>query len=783
MTHARWTPDFVFRSLADALPLSLICKDLDGRRVYVNQHYCDVHAVDPAAVLEKTDHDLFPAEQADRFTADDKTVMETGQTLKGVEEARGIDGTLRHIDRLKTPLKDADGNTSGVMLLFWDVSERVSAMQALAESDAFYSSLVESLPLAVFRKDRELRFTFGNRKFCEVIGQSPEEFLGKTDFDLFPQELAEKYRHDDIHMMETKTVFEDDEEISPADGSSRTFIQVLKAPVIDADGECIGIQGMFWDVTDRRLAQEALKEAKEAADAASQAKSHFLANMSHEIRTPMNAIIGMTELLLDTQLEPSQRELLNIIQDSGDALLSVINDILDFSKIEAGKFHLNSVPFDFRESLGDTMRMLAPRADQNGIELAFRVAPGVPRWLIGDPFRLRQILINLVGNAIKFTDEGEVVVSVDCEQRDDDFARLHLEIRDTGIGIAEEKLAVIFDEFQQADTSSTRSYAGTGLGLAICSRLVELMNGSLTAESQLGEGSVFHARIRLGIAADRKEPDLAVDVVSDADVLIVDDNNTNLRILTEILGNWGMKTVSVSSAKQALDALQTAVESGRPYALLISDVNMPQMDGLQLSAAIRKDERLADMPIILLSSSGQVLQTEQKQLGIASQLLKPIKQSELFDEIVTVLNTPQTPRPRKVRTSEPMPQVRPLKILLAEDNKANQKLAVGLLSKQGHDVTVAGDGQAAVDAWESGSFDVILMDVQMPELDGMEAAGVIRQRESSSDQHTPIVAMTAHAMPEDRQRCLDAGMDDYLSKPIRAHLVAEMLHRHFGEKS
>ncbi|MCA9060280.1 MAG: response regulator, partial [Planctomycetaceae bacterium] len=430
--------------------------------------------------------------------------------------------------------------------------------------------------------------------------------------------------------------------------------------------------------------------------------------------TPMNAIIGMTELLLDTRLEKSQRELLKIIQDSGDALLSVINDILDFSKIEAGKFELTSLPFDFRESLGDTMRMLAPRADGQGIELAYRVAAEVPQRLIGDPVRFRQVVINLVGNAIKFTEQGEVVVSVDVEQRTDSDVMLHMSVRDTGIGIPPEKLDVIFEEFQQVDNSSTRSYAGTGLGLAICSRLIALMGGSLTVESELGKGSVFHAHARLAIGEDSSDVVLPVDVITDARVLLVDDNETNLRILSEMLGNWGMRPVSVNNARLGLDSLRKAEEARNPFALLVSDFNMPEMDGHQLVAEIRKDDRFRALPILVLTSSGAVSSAqERRELGIAAELLKPVKQSELFDAIYTILNLPTAPKRLSRPEVEPVTAVRSLQILLAEDNLANQKLAVGLLSKQGHQVTIAPNGQAAVDLWESGNFELILMDVQM----------------------------------------------------------------------
>ncbi|HLQ43118.1 MAG TPA: PAS domain-containing protein, partial [Planctomycetaceae bacterium] len=458
-----------YQSLADYIPLSFIVKDLQGRRIFANRRYCEEHGVTLSQVLGKTDFELFPADLARKFAADDQRVIETGEELHDLEESKGLDGSRRIIDRRKSPIRDADGNIIGVQVLFWDVTEDMTAKEALRVSEAHYQSLVESLPLSVFRKDADYRLVFGNKRFCETIGMPLEFFYGKTDFDLFPQDLAEKYRRDDLHVAQTGQALEDIEEIIHPDGQ-RIYIQTLKAAVRDAEGHVIGIQGMFWDVTDRKRAEEALRRAKEAADAASKAKSDFLANMSHEIRTPMNAVIGMTELLLDTRLTPTQREYLTIVQESGEALLTLINDVLDFSKIEAGKFELDPSVFDLRETLGDTMKSLAVRGARQGLELAFEVDNDVPRMLEGDYARLRQIVINLVGNSIKFTPKGEVVLAVRCESREGQSIVLRFSVQDTGIGIPADKLDVIFDEFQQVDSSTTRTYGGTGLGLAISSR-------------------------------------------------------------------------------------------------------------------------------------------------------------------------------------------------------------------------------------------------------------------------------------------------------------------------
>ncbi len=772
-----------YQSLADDLPLNVIHKDLQGRRTFANRSYCELHRVTPSEVIGKTDFDLFPAHVAARYFEDDRRVLETGEILHDIEESTLADGQKRITDRLKSAIRDAQGNVVGVQVLFWDVTDGVAAKQALRESEAYYKSLVESLPLSVFRKDAQYRLVFGNKRFCDTLGMSPEDFNGKTDFELFPHDLAAKYRRDDTVIFESGQSMEDIEEIIHPDGE-RIYIQVLKAPVRDAEGRVIGVQGMFWDVTDRKRAEEALRRAKEAADAASKAKSDFLANMSHEIRTPMNAVIGMTELLLDTPLNSNQREYLSIVQESGEALLTLINDVLDFSKIEAGKFELDCAIFDVRETLGDTMKSLAVRAVRAGLELAFEIGSDVPPMLEGDYTRLRQVIVNLVGNSIKFTPKGEVVLTVRCENQQAGNVGLHFTVTDTGIGIPADKLDLIFEEFRQVDSSTTRTYGGTGLGLAISSRLVELMGGRIWVESEIGIGSTFHFTARFGVADDAlQHARQQTDLVTDMPVLVVDDNATNRRILREMLLNWGMQPVVAADASQGLQVLLEAHARGKPIRLVLSDVNMPDVSGFTLAEWIRAKPELAKTLIIMLTSGGRDGDTERRdQLQISARLMKPIKQSELFDAIVTTLGVEMIRAASgDAGTATPAITIRSLKILLAEDNLANQKLAVGVLTRQGHQVTVAGSGQAALQAWESQPFDLILMDVQMPELDGLEATQAIRMLEERSGAHIPIVAMTAHAMKGDRERCLEAGMDDYLSKPIRSRQIAEKLFAIFHE--
>jgi two-component system sensor histidine kinase/response regulator len=659
-----------------------------------------------------------------------------------------------------------------------EVEDRRSAEEGLRQSSEMVRLLLDSTPEAIYGLDAEGNCTFCNIACLRILGyQEQADLLGKNMHD-----LAHHTKADGTHYpVEECSIYEafrkgaethvDNEVFWRRSGTSFP-VEYWSRPIQKSE-KAIGSVVTFMDITDRKAAEQALRKAKEGAEAANEAKNTFLATMSHEIRTPMNGILGMTELVLDSDLTAEQRENLGLVQLSAESLLSIINDILDFSKIEAGKLDLESIPFDLRESLGETIKSLGFRAHQKGLELLYDVQPEVPEAVVGDPGRIRQILINLVGNAIKFTEKGEIFVLAEEQAQGPGSTTLHFAVIDTGVGIPEDKQQKIFEAFSQADGSMARKYGGTGLGLTICVRLAEMMGGRIWVESQVGRGSTFHFTINLTIQdTPTAHPSLIQpEQLRDVHALLVDDNFTNRRILHGMLSRWGMKPTAVDGARAALQALEIAKSTGHPYPLIVLDGQMPETDGFALAKQIKVDPDLVGATIMMLTSAGHLGDAARcREPGISAYLVKPIRQAELFNAICQVLGNPPEKKSVALVTRHTLRELKKrARILLVEDNVVNQTLAVRLLEKRGYSVSIAGDGRKALTALAEGVFDAVLMDVQMPNMDGFEATAAIRETEKSTGKHIPIVAMTAHALKSDQVRCLSAGMDAYVSKPIRTH--------------
>jgi len=665
-----------------------------------------------------------------------------------------------------------------------EVLERVRAEEALSEERALLRALSDNVPDFIFAKDRQSRFIAANIALAHFMGvRTTDELLGKTDFDFSPKNLATAYFEDDQKVIRTGVALCNREEEGVDRQGNKLWLLTSKVPLRDKIGNITGLVGTGRDITNRKLAEIEMRKAKEAAEQASRTKSEFLANMSHEIRTPLNGILGMTDLALDTTLTAEQRDYLETVKLSADSLLTVINDVLDFSKIEAGKIELEIIDFCVLDTLEAALKTLALRADEKGLELLCDISPEVPESLRGDSGRLRQIILNLVGNAIKFTERGEVALKLRVDAQDGPFHVLHFEVSDTGIGIPEDKLKLIFDPFSQADTSTTRKYGGTGLGLTISSRLVSMMGGQIWVRSRVGQGTQFHFTMCLAVGdsgAAGVEAFAPPELPRGIKVLVVDDNLTNRRILGGMLRHWEMEPVLVESGEQALVQLLESAHAGAPYTLILTDMHMPNMNGLELVEHIRQKPEISAATIMMLTSTGSRGSADRcRELGVSAYLLKPIRQSELREALTRVLGTheqsshaPLVPRnlleeERGLATS--------LRVLVAEDNAVNQRLASRLLEKRGHQVLVASNGREALEAIAAHTFDLVLMDVQMPELDGLEATAALRANEAGHGTHLPVIALTAHAMKGDRERCLAAGMDGYLSKPIRPRELDDLL--------
>jgi two-component system sensor histidine kinase/response regulator len=725
---------------------------------------------------------VYPADQ-ELIRASFAEMMAGSKTLTK-HEVRYItrDGGFRWIDVYAQLELDDFGAIIGMTGSLTDVTARRLATAQIKENLSFVDALLESIPLPVYLKDPQGRYMRLNKAFGKFFSIDVDVWLGKTVFDLLNEENARTHSERDRELMESRGTQTFESLLTLKDGQIDALYS--KAALAKPDGTLIGLIGTIVDISSQKAAERALLQAKDAAESASRSKSEFLANMSHEIRTPMNGIIGMTDLVLSSTLDRHQREYLEVVKSSADALLEIINDILDFSKIEAGKMTLESIAFDFSHLVPDTLRTHTLRAQQSGLELALDLDPEIPDLLIGDPGRLRQILNNLIGNAIKFTKAGEIVVRGRLLHIDGDIARIEIGVSDTGIGIPQEKQSKVFEAFEQEDGSTTRRFGGTGLGLSITKRLVNMMGGEISVSSQVGKGSSFI--VTISVKVDNGHQHVAerapISLVGRT-VMLVEDNDTNLTILNAMFEQWKVKTIAMHSGS---DALSYCREQKGIVDCIIMDSVMPTPNGFETAKALSEIDTYKNVPIIILSSNGMRGDPQKcKELGIQAYLLKPASHTEIYTAVIGVMDRTRTEvgeLPVITRHSIREASV-PLSILLAEDNQLNQKLAVALLDKWGHHVEIANNGIEALEYHERQTFDLILMDLQMPKMGGFEATAVIREREKMGAKKTVIIAMTANALEGDREKCIAGGMDDYLSKPFKAEMFSNILKKYSSHEN
>jgi two-component system, sensor histidine kinase and response regulator len=756
-------------------PIAIVAQDLQGRIELANPAFHELFGYSPEETTGKPLDDLIAAGD---LKAEANAICEdvlARKIIHRISQRRRKDGSLVDVEIHGFPFV-INGTPRGSFALYQDIRDRVIVQRELRRSEELFRTLSEAAPVGIFCADANGQLLYLNNRLVEMTGCATGDVLG-TGWISFvhpeDREIVKKLWDAGNSMgMELK----DECRFLTPEGHIN-WVEWQTRALRGPDGSLQGFVGVVEDVTKRRASEHRLREAKEAAEAANRAKSEFLANMSHEIRTPMNGVLGMTELALDTDLSPEQREYLMMVRSSAEALLAIINDILDFSKIEAGRLDLECAPFSLIECIEESMRPLAMRARQKGLELAWSLKGEIPELVKGDSTRLRQVLLNLAGNAIKFTREGEVSIRAERLLSGNSQIEVCFSVSDTGIGIPADKHRQIFEAFCQADSSTTREFGGTGLGLSISAQLVRLMDGDIWLESEPGRGSTFFFTVKFApvSAGEMSQPASTYKDLAGKTVLVVDDKEINRQLLAKLLPRWGLRPVLAASGEEAVQTMAASAARGAVYPIVLLDQNMPRMSGLQTAKEIRHLAPKATTSILILSSSPKTPDLGlRNRLGILTYLTKPLRRATLLEALLKAVRVGEAD-PSEAAAASDTKGERRLRILLAEDNAVNQRLAIRLLEKMGHHVTLANNGQEAATLAQQNNFDLIFMDIQMPMMSGFEATRLIRQQQLSGARSTPIIAMTAHAMVGDQEKCLQAGMDGYLAKPIRSpSLRAEM---------
>jgi PAS domain S-box-containing protein len=769
--------DMIFETLTD----HFYYKDLKGRMLGANPTCYQHHGFESEKdIIGKTDLELYPGEEGEKGFETEQFIMESGTISRAREKVVRDDDSIIYLESIKSPLRDPSGKVIGLAGISRDITDQVKheeeliqAKQEAEQSASFIRAMFDNLEDRIYFKDRQSRILGANTACIEATKfSSLDELIGKTDIELYPAPLGQQLYDNEQRQMATGEVMRIRERHPRPDGTVE-FMEALKCPMKNERGEIIGLAGISRNITKQVENEKNLIVAQIEAEEANKAKSSFLAMMSHEIRTPMNGVIGASSLLMGTPLSELQEEFVHMIQVSGENLLVIINDILDYSKIEAGKIDLESVPFSLRECVEDAFDLFLQAAAKKNLELICNVEPDVPEALRGDPTRLRQIVVNLLGNAIKFTEEGEVSVQVSVPLRNENSTSCPLEfkVRDTGIGISEKAQTRLFQSFTQADVSSTRKYGGTGLGLAISRRLVELMGGKIWVESEEGKGSTFSFTMELPIASAPKKKAGAVysESLKGKRILVVDDNETNRKILATQLEQWG----STSELFEHPELVINHLKNNPPYDLILLDFHMPVMDGAELAKLIYNLPDYPATPVIILSSSFEMVPPHP---SISSRMAKPIKMNKLQQQMLQLINTDAAARNADAdgKTLRPKKHL-PLHILVAEDNLINQRVVEMMLQRLGcQNAVFVENGQEAVAATLDAQFDVVLMDVQMPLMNGLDAAQEIRKQTGKADQPW-IIALTAGVMEDERKKIMESGMNDFLAKPLAVDQLEKTL--------